>query len=433
MAGFSLNLYETVLVTWIMFYYIPPEGSGRIQFISMAAFGTIMALGRILDAVTDPIIGFWSDNTQTRWGRRRPFIFVASPILLVAFVLSWLPPVRGVSPINALYLGATLFVYYWAYTAVLIPWFAVLPEMHQENRARMKVASVGVAIGVMGALVGGGVSGPLMTSLGTLPMAMILGGLAFLASECTLFGIDERTQVDNMALGVKGFFKVLREVLSDRQVLSFAAMIVLVQSTYQLIMINAPYFATLILGTDASGSSRLIGKIIIIIALATPFWYWMMRRFPKRRVMRGISLWMAVGYLLCFWVGRWPVFSINTQAMLSVATVAIPMGGMFVAAIGLIADITDYDELKHGKRREAIYYGIYGIVRKTGWAFCSLIALAAYRAFGYSSANPFGVQVVWLVCAAACFLSFFVFIPYRLGDNPEQTRESMNLEEDCTT
>jgi hypothetical protein len=64
--------------------------------------------------------------------------------------------------------------------------------------------------------------------------------------------------------------------------------------------------------------------------------------------------------------------------MLIFPIAAVPLGGIFVAVLGLIADLTDYDQLKFGQRREAIYYGIYGIVRKTGWALCSLILAGGF-------------------------------------------------------
>ena len=69
-------------------------------------------------------------------------------------------------------------------------------------------------------------------------------------------------------------------------------------------------------------------------------------------------------------------------------TLSLPLGGMFAVALGLIADLTDYDELKSGQRREAVYYGIYGIVRKTGWAACSLIMVGIFSLFGFTLENP---------------------------------------------
>jgi glycoside/pentoside/hexuronide:cation symporter, GPH family len=429
LAGFSLNVYDTIFAAWIMYFYMPPDDSGHIRYMPMALLGIILAGGRILDALTDPLVGYLSDHTASRWGRRKPYIFVASPLLFISFALIWLPPQGQSSYLNALYLAVVLFVYYWAYTGVLIPWFAVLPEMRRENKKRIKIATFGVAIGVLGALAGGGLSGPLLEKLGVFNMSLILGAIAFLGCEFTLFGIQERNPSEHIekGKGVNGFFRVLKAVFMDRQVLAFSITIMLVQLTYQLMLMNVPYFTTLIMGQDEGAASMLMGKIIIIIALSTPMWYFLLSKFPKRYVFRFIILAMMTGFILSFYIGRLPVLSLPMQAILIFAMVSIPVGGMFVVVLGLIADLTDYDELKSGKRREAVYYGIYGIVRKTGWAFCSLLMMGVFRMFGFSAENPAGVQVIWLVCALACLLGFISFLPYKVGDSKEETREIMGI------
>ena len=426
MAGFSFNLYDTILYAWIPFFYIPPGGLGHTQYIPIAALGIILAGGRILDAVTDPLIGYLSDHTKSRWGRRKPYIFVSTPVLFISFILIWVPPVNGISTANAVFLAAVLFFYYWAYTGVLVPWFAVLPEMSRDNRVRVKIASIGVAIGVLGALVGGGLSGPLIDRFGVFSMALILGIVAFVTGELTLFGVHERHRPDPDE-ETQGFFTVMKQVFADKQVFSFSVMIMLVQLTYQLMLMNVPYVTTLILGRKEADASILMGEVIIFTALSTPLWYWILSRFPKKSVFRVIITSMAAGFGLSFFIGTLPVLSPMAQAMIIFPLASIPIGGMFTAVLGIIADLTDYDELKTGKRREAVYYGIYGIVRKTGWALCSLILVGVYSAFGYSVENPMGVRVIWIVCALSCITGLVAFIPYRLGDTKEETRKIMGL------
>jgi GPH family glycoside/pentoside/hexuronide:cation symporter len=264
MAAFSLNVYDTILATWLLFFFVPPEDLGHVRYIPMVVLATIMAGGRILDAITDPLIGYMSDHTGSRWGRRKPYIFISSPILFLTFILVWLPPVNSTSNINALFLGVVLFVYYWAYTGVLIPWFAVLPELSKENRGRVKIATIGVAIGVIGALVGGGLSGPLLEKFGAFKMAVILGATAFIACELTLFGIKERHPVQSIkgSAGFGGFLQVLKQVFSDKQVLCFSITIMLVQLTYQLMLMNVPYFTTLILKQEESMASYLYHRLV---------------------------------------------------------------------------------------------------------------------------------------------------------------------------
>jgi len=429
LAGFTLNVYDTIIGAWILFFFIPPEHLGHIRYLPPAALGIILAGGRILDAVTDPLVGYLSDHTKTPWGRRKPYIFIANPILFITFILIWFPPVSGPSKFNAVFLAGVLFFYYWAYTGVLIPWFAVLPELRTANRSRVKIATAGVAIGVVGALVGGGLSGPLLEKMGAFWMAVILGFSAFIAGELTLLGITERCRPSAVQSppGILGFFKMLKQVFADKQVLSFSIMIMLVQLTYQLMLMNVPYFTTLILRRGESDASLLMATVIIIMAISTPLWYFLLSKFPKRKVFRVVISTMAAGFILAFFIGRFPLFSTYAQTIIIFAMIAIPVGGMFSAVLGIIADITDYDELKSGKRREAVYYGIYGIVRKTGWAFCPLIILGVFRLFGAGIENPNGVKIVWLVCALVCLLGFAAFWPYKLGDSQEETRKVMQL------
>lgn len=426
LAGFSFNLYDTILYAWLPYFYAPPEGSGLTPYISLTVFAAILAGGRILDAVSDPLIGYLSDNTRSKWGRRKPYIFISMPILFITFILVWNPPVKGISSINIIFLATVLFFYYWAYTGVLIPWFAVLPEMSSENDERVKIATIGVAIGVFGALIGGGLSGVLFESMGPFMMALILGTVAFVAGELTLFGIDKKGGAVP-ELKPDGFFKALKQVFFDRQVISFSVMIMFVQLTYQLMLMNVPYLTKLILGGREADASILMGEVILLMAFSAPLWFWLLKKYSKKTVFRWIIASMAIGFTASFFIGSIDFIPPMVQAMLIFPIAAIPVGGMFAASLGIIADLTDYDELKFGKRREAIYYGIYGIVRKTGWALCSIILAGVFQVFGYSLENPLGVRVLWLVCAFSCLIGLVAFIPYKLGDSQEETKKIMNL------
>jgi GPH family glycoside/pentoside/hexuronide:cation symporter len=405
LAGLTFNLFDTILYAWLPYFYIPPSGSNLTQYIPLAALGIILAGGRILDAVTDPLMGYLSDHTRSRWGRRKPYIFISNPVL---------------------FLGAVLFFYYISYTGMLIPWFAVLPEMSDRNEERVKIASVGVAIGVLGALIGGGLSGPLMGRLGVFGMALMLGVIGLIAGQLSLLGIHERHRLSPDE-ETPPFFTVMREMFADRQVLSFAVMIMFVQLTYQLMLMNVPYLTTLILGRSEGDASILMGEVILSTAASVPLWYRLLGKYPKRSLFRAIIIWMAAGFALSFFIGRLPFFSPFVQAMIIFPLVAVPIGGMFITVLGLIADITDYDELKSGRRREAMYYGIYGIVRKTGWALCSLILVGVYSTFGYSAGNPTGIRVVWLVCGLSCIAGLLAFVTYRLGDSRDETKSIMGL------
>jgi Na+/melibiose symporter-like transporter len=205
-------------------------------------------------------------------------------------------------------------------------------------------------------------------------------------------------------------------------------MVMFVQMTYQLMLMNVPYTTTLILGRAEADASLIMGEVILLMAASTPMWYWLLNKFPKRNVFKGIILAMMIGFILNFFIGYSQAVSPLIQAIVIFPIAAIPLGGMFIAVLGIIADLTDYDQLKTGLRREAIYYGIYGIVRKTGWALCSLILAGVFSIFGYGAENPLGVRIIWLVCAFSCLIGFLAFIPYQLGDTKEETRKLIERE-----
>jgi len=296
-------------------------------------------------------------------------------------------------------------------------------EQLPDNGVRMKIISVGIVTGIVGALAGGGLSGPLMHGKGPLFMALFLGVFAFAAGELTLFGIRENPGI--LPNEGPGFAATLKAMFSDRQVFSFSAMIMAVQMTYQLTLMNVPYVTTLILKKSEGSASLPIGEIIVLMAFSTPLWYFLLKTYPKRRIMRIIILLMALGFSASFMIGKFSFLSPFAQAILILPLAAVPMGGMFMASLGLIADLTDYGEILHGARTEAVYFGIYGIARKTGWAFCSLILTATFSIFGYTADNPLGVRVLWILCALFCLIGLILFIPYRLGDSPEETRRIM--------
>ncbi len=426
LAGFAFNIYDTILYAWVTYFYITAT-TEHAKYITTILVGIILSGGRILDALTDPFIGYMSDRTKTRWGRRKPYMFVSYPILLISFVLVWTPPVNGTSVYNALYLGVVLFFYYWSYTGVLIPWFAMLPEMSKDNQERVKIASIGVALGVFAALLAGGIGSILYEKTGAFKMALIFGLVGFIVGEIGLFGTKERYRPD-LDEETPGFFAAIKTTFQERQVLSFAIMIMLVQLTYQLMLMIVPFLTTITLGLKEGMSAIILGEVIFLMGAVVPLWFYLLSKYPKRNVFRGIIITMIVGFIGCYFIGDYPFGSPLVQAMLIIPIAAIPMGGMFTAVLGIISDLTDLGELKTGKRREAIYFGIYGIVRKFGWAFSSLILTGVFTIFDPNGApSVIGVKVVWYMCAMVCLLGLLAFIPYKLGDTKEETKKIMGL------
>jgi len=89
-GSIGLNLVSVGVASWLMFFYMPPGGTPRV---SPGFLSVIFLIAGLWDGLVDPFLGHWSDNTRTRWGRRKPFLLFGTPLMAVFMILLWLPPV----------------------------------------------------------------------------------------------------------------------------------------------------------------------------------------------------------------------------------------------------------------------------------------------------------------------------------------------------
>jgi glycoside/pentoside/hexuronide:cation symporter, GPH family len=149
--GTSALFYGMTL--WLMYFYAPPPGTGEVGRVPVWAVGLALGVGRVIETVDDPIIGWWSDRTQSRWGRRVPFLLFGTPLLAVTFALLWFPPVAGESLINAVYFFIALEAFFLINTIVTAPHEAIQAEIAVTDRDRVSVSAWKVGFGSAGAAV----------------------------------------------------------------------------------------------------------------------------------------------------------------------------------------------------------------------------------------------------------------------------------------
>ena len=150
----AISVSGALIGTWLTYFYLPPEGDTRPELVSATLFAALMFGGRIVDAVADPLIGYWSDRTNTSWGRRLPFIIFGTPLLALSFGLLFFPPTAEASLANNVFLAVMLFFYWVTFTVVVAPYFALVPEIAATNKGRMTlstVMAVFMMIGTIGA------------------------------------------------------------------------------------------------------------------------------------------------------------------------------------------------------------------------------------------------------------------------------------------
>jgi len=156
----GVQLSSEVLNQWGLYFYSPSEGVGRTIYVAMGLVGIIFVTGTLWDAITDPLIGTWSDRTKSTpglfrrfrpSGRRRPFIFWGSILMTFTAIAFWYPPVEGTSTVNLVY-GTILLCLHWTmFTITVVPLVSLPPEIARSEAARVRLGTwtaVGMIVGL---------------------------------------------------------------------------------------------------------------------------------------------------------------------------------------------------------------------------------------------------------------------------------------------
>jgi GPH family glycoside/pentoside/hexuronide:cation symporter len=425
MASAGLNILAITIDTWLVYFYAPPPDSGRPQYLPIALIGVLLTVASLWDAIIDPFIGHYSDTMRSHWGRRKPFLALAAPFVLIGAVLLWTPLGKTVF-ITAIYFMVINLLYRTAYSLVGIPYDATLPEMAPESRDRVGLSYWKNVFGIVGVLVGSLVAAPLFHSIGAVYMGIVVGLVGVVTIFLTLLGLRETDRPLGKPMGA---IEGLKATFQNKQFMIVFISTLFVHVCYQMLLINFPYFVTLVLGKSEGDVGIFQGVLILVMALTGPVWMWLNKRRTQRWLLNfsmiGLALMVALGFL----VGGTTTIPLDVQGYLLVILIGATLGGYLIVIYALMGNVADYDEMLTGRRREAIYYGTFSFAIGLGGSLGALVLPMLYKTFGYTHAKPLGVRLAFLVMALFVVIGFFIFQKYRLGDTPEETRRNMKLPE----
>lgn len=423
-ASAGLNILGITISTWLLYFYAPPPDSGRPTYIPAVTMGVILLIASLWDAVIDPFIGHWSDTLRSRWGRRKPFLAVASPFLLIGAILLWTPPSKTDVALNVVYFLFIILIYHTSFSLVGIPYDATLPEMAPETHARVGLSYWKNAFGILGVLIGSLVAAPLFESIGAVAMGAIVGWVGAMTIYATLFGLDET----NRPLGEPmSAMDGIRTTFQNKQFLILFFSTLFIHIAYQMVLANFPYFVTLVLGESEGQVGIYQGILIIFMALTGIAWMRFNRKYSQKTLLNASMILLGLSLGFGFLVGAVGWIPLAVQTYIMIILIGSSLGGYLILIYAMMGNLVDYDEMLTKRRREAIYYGTFSFAIGLGTAVGTLILPLLLENFGYTRANPLGVRLAFLAMAAFVFIGYFVFQKYRVGDTPEETRINLDM------
>ena len=138
--GVSYAIVDQIFAQWILYFYLPPESSGLKPVMAPIFISLALVISRVVDMITDPVVGFLSDKINTRWGRRIPFIAVGL-IPLVIFTIAFFYPPMNNEKLAFIYLAVIGSMFFTFYTIVGAPYNSLIPEIGQTTEERLNLST----------------------------------------------------------------------------------------------------------------------------------------------------------------------------------------------------------------------------------------------------------------------------------------------------
>jgi Na+/melibiose symporter-like transporter len=375
-GGFAENLANNALLT--LAYPIFGVGMG----ISPFYIGLALSASRIVDAVTDPLMGSITDNTKSRWGRRRPWVFAGAIAMSLLFSAIWFTPRMEGQLWPAIYLIAICSLFYMAFTVWVVPYSGLGLELVEDYNERTRLMAfrvapsfiVGAGIGslykitlmeniwggdeVIGARYVGVIIAVLMLITGIIPSLFCKERFAKTKQEKTRlwYAITLTLRDKPFLLLIGSVFFVFVGLFFMIPLLTYISLYYVCQGSKQLMGTIGMY----------TGFIQATFQLLSMFAIG-----YFSKYFDKKKVLITGLLIGIFGY-----TSSWFLFTPKYPFLTIIPPVVINIGlcACWVLNGSFSADICDYDELKTGKRQEGMYSAVFGFMNKLAIALVSTVS-----------------------------------------------------------
>ncbi len=383
----TISAKNAALNQFLLFFY------ADIVHLSPALVSAAIFIGKLWDAVTDPVMGYVSDTTRSRWGRRRPYVAVSAVPVGMCFFLLFSPPVASITAtfLHLLLIYVLLNTFFTVFATPYIAWGAELAQDYHERTAVVQVRSLfGVLGGVIGATAPVAIANRFNDQRwGYAVMAAVLGMVMAVTVLLTGLGVRERARQHVALPSLAHFIHGLRQTFRNRDFrvvfITFCLMTVAASLGQAIQLLVVKYWLQMY---DFFPVIAL--TFAVSFAASFPFWLHLSRRVGKRRAMMSGLLLGSVAPL------GWVIVQPGQRvAMLVFVFVAGAVTGSMTLVMSSAVDVIDFDELETGERREGAYFGIWTLGLKTMSACGILLSGALLQLVGYVPGQTQDPRTMW--------------------------------------
>ncbi len=367
--------------------------------LGLSAFwlGVILIIPRLWDAVSDPIIGHLSDNTRTRWGRRRPFLLIGGILVAVFFVLIWwipkgdaireiFPSESGFQAFQLVYILISLLLFYTACTIFEIPHGALGMEMTTDYHERTRLFSAKSFVGNLFAM-----STPWLFALANMELFKGVGGneadgmryvslmiaaiLIPLAFWWT-WRLREPAFYRTSHQKKTAFWQDMKHVARNRNFIMLTLTIFTLAMGFNFVNLLGSYIPIFyVFEGDKVAGAYLLGINGTVWAVTGVLAVFPLNLISPKLGKRS-TLVIAILLMVSAQLSKIVCYNPSYPYLIIIPTVLLSAGMLFFFTLGssMVGDICDEDDLKTGKRTEGSFYSVFWWFIKMGTALASFVA-----------------------------------------------------------
>lgn len=404
-----------IISGWLLYFYLPPSGQ---PLVPIAYYSLVILTSKAVNIMLGLPVGYISDHTNSRWGRRLPYIIGGGILLPILFFFLWTPPYANESNWNLLYLFLILVTFSAAYEIHQIPYESLLPELAVGEKDRVTISTWKTSF-LLGGNILSGFAGPLIGRLG---YAHSMGIFAVIAAPIIIlpgFFLRKRINLQTKPVEKISFFTSLKTTFGNRPFQVFTLSWGLMWTASTFILGTIPFIVTEVCRLDKADTVYFYLPAIAATLLAFPFVTRLSKRYGMKAVYRGSLLAGAITLPSLLLIGDWLPISLFAQGIIWIILQSISLAGAQILPSAMAAEITDNDEILTGQRREGSFYSVWGLLNQisSGLATGTIPLFLLLGRSKLDPQGPLGVRLLGLAGGILLLTSFWVFRQYKLEKN----------------
>ncbi len=392
--------------------------------ISPAWAGYIFLIVRLWNAVCDIFVGTASDRTNSRFGRRRPYLLFGAIPLSVGFALLWQVFFKDTAAMIIYYTAAGI-VFSTLYSLVSIPYNALLPEISQDYDERTSISGYKMALSFVGSLFAAmGVTlivdavypGKSMYVESFPIMGLILGAVIAVSVLLSFAGTKERV-VPKTLEKQSSMWTNLKSLTKLKEYRLILGVFIFNMVSFDIIMALYIYFMKYALLISDDLSYIFMAVPLVIAVIVTPLWVKMSTKLGKQKTYIISAIYFLFPLIACLFI---PASSIPLTISI-IILIGVGISASQVLTFSILPDVVEVDEMKNGVRREGIIYGTTMFLYKISSAVIVAVVTAALGWFGYaesagaavveqSASAVLGIRILICCAPALCLILSALFV-----------------------